>query len=58
MLPAEAPRAYNVAISARMVLWQYVGDLRPLGGSNVDKWPARAEARTRESELLCPTASH
>ena len=34
MLPAEAPRAYNVAVPARMVLWQHVDDLRPLGGSN------------------------
>ena len=58
MLPAEAPRAYNVALPARMVLWQHVGDFRRLGGSNVEKWPARAEARTRDPELLCPTARH
>ena len=47
MLPAEAPRAYNVAVPARIVLWKHVGDLRPLGGSNVEKWPARAEAWTQ-----------
>ena len=58
MLPAEAPRAYNVAVPAKMVLWQHVGDLRTLSGSNVEKWPARAEARTQDPELLCLTASH
>ena len=44
MLPVEAPRAYNVAVLVRMVLWQHVGDLRPLGGSNIEKQPAHAEA--------------
>ena len=58
MLPAEAPRAYNVAVPARRMLWQHVGDLRSLGGSNEEKWPARAEARTPDPELVCPTASH
>ena len=31
MLPAEAPRTYSFAVTSRMVLWQHVGDLRPLG---------------------------
>ena len=57
-MPAEAPRTYNVAVPARMVLWQHVGDLRPLSSSNEETWPARAEARTRNLELLCPTVSH
>ena len=43
ILPAEAHSAYNVAVQARMVLWQHVGDFRPLGGSNKEKWPARGE---------------
>ena len=58
MLPADAPRAYNFAVPLRIVLWQHVGDLRPLGGITIEKWPARAEARTRDPELVCPTASH
>ena len=58
MLPAEASHAYNVAVPARMVLWQHVGHLRPLGGSNEEKWPARAEPPTRDAELVWPTASH
>ena len=58
MLVAEAPRAYNVTVPARMVLWQSVGDVRPLGSSNKEKWPARAEARMRDPELICTTASH
>ena len=32
MLPAEAPRAYNVAVTSRIVLWKHVGDLRPFDG--------------------------
>ena len=58
MLPAEAPRAYNVAVPSRIVLWQHVDDLRPLGDSSKEKWPARAMARTRDPELVCSTASH
>ena len=58
MLPAEAPCADSIAFPSRIVLWQHVGDLRPLGGSNKKKWPARAEARTWDPELVCPTASH
>ena len=42
MLPTEAPCAYNFAVPSRIVLWQHVGDLRPLGGITKDKWPARA----------------
>ena len=58
MLPAEAPRAYGFAVPSRIVLWQHVGDLRPLGGFTKEKWPARAGARRRNPELTCPTASH
>ena len=58
MLPVGAPRTNNVAVPARMVLWQYVGDLRRLGGSNKEKWLARSKSRTKDHELLCPTASH
>ena len=32
MLPAEVPRAYSFAVPARIVLWQHVGDHRPLDG--------------------------
>ena len=46
MLPAEAPRPYNVAVPARMVLWQLVSDLRPLGSSIEEMRPARVGART------------
>ena len=49
---------WNVAFPARMVLWQHVGDFRPLSGSNVEKRPIRAETRTWDPELLYPTASH
>ena len=49
---------YNIAVPARMVLWQHMDDLRPLGGSNIEKWPAYAEAPTRDPELLCLTTSH
>ena len=48
MLPTEAPRAYSIA-----VLWQHVGDLRPLGSISKEKWPARAGAQTRDPELVC-----
>ena len=58
MLPAEAPRAYSFAVLLRIVLWQHVGDLRPLGGITIKKRPARARAQTRDPELVCPTASH
>ena len=53
MLPAEAPRAYNVAVPARIVLWQHVGDLRPLSNSIEEKWLARAGDRARDTELVC-----
>ena len=58
MLPGEAPQAYNFALPSRIVLWQHGGDLRPLGGITKEKWPVGARARTRDSELICPTASH
>ena len=58
MLPAEVPRASSFTVPLRIVLWQHVGDLSLLGGISKEKWPARAGARTRDSELVCPTASH
>ena len=58
MLPAEAPRAYNFTVPSRIVLWQHVGDFWPLGGITKEKWPAGIETRTRDSELVCSTASH
>ena len=58
MLPAEASRAYNVAVPVRMMLWQHVDDLRPLSDSIKKKWPAHAKARTWDTELVCLTASH
>ena len=30
-MPAKTPRAYNFAVPSKIVLWQHVGDLRPLG---------------------------
>ena len=53
MLPAEAPRAYNFAVPSRIVLWQHVGDLKPLGSITKEKWPARAGIRTGDSQLMC-----
>ena len=32
MLPAEAPRAYSFVVLSMIMLWQHVGDLRPLDG--------------------------
>ena len=58
MLPEEALCAYSFAVPLRIVLWQHVGDLRPLSGITKEKWPARAGARTQDPELVCPTASH
>ena len=58
MLPAEAPQSYSFAVPSRIMLWQHVGNLRPLGGISREKWPARAGAQTRDPELVCPTASH
>ena len=58
MLPAEAPRAYNIAVPSRIVLWQHKGDLKPFGGSTKEKWPACAGAQTQKPELVCLTASH
>ena len=58
MLSTEAPRAYSLAVSSRIVLWQHVANLRPLGGISKEKWPARAGDLTQDPELICPTASH
>ena len=58
MLPVEAPQAYSVAVPSRIVLLQHMGDLRPLGSITKEKWLARAGARTRDSVLISPTASH
>ena len=52
MLPAEATHAYSFAVPSRIVLWQHVGDLRPLGGISKEKWSARAGARIQGSELV------
>ena len=40
MLPAEAPQAYNFAVPSRIVLWQHVGDHKPLSGITKEKWSA------------------
>ena len=40
MLPTEVPRAYNIAVPSKIVLWQHVGDLWPLGSVTKQKWPA------------------
>ena len=37
MLPAEAPRTYSITGPLRIVLWEHVGDLRPLGGISKEK---------------------
>ena len=58
MLPAEPPRAYSFVVPSRIVLWQHVDDFRPLVGIIEEKWPARAGAQTRDSELVCPTAGY
>ena len=57
-MPAEALQAYSFVVLSRIVLWQHVGDLRPLSGFTKEKWPARAGARAQNSELVCPTAIH
>ena len=53
MLLVEAPRAYNFAVPLRIVLWQHVSDLWPLGGFTKEKWPVRAGICTQDSELVC-----
>ena len=58
MLPAEVPRAYSFAVPSRIVLWQHVGDLRPLSGITKEKWSACGGVRTRDPELVCSIASH
>ena len=58
MLPAEASQAYSFAVLSRIVLWQNVGDLRPLGGITEENGSALAGARTQNSELECPTTTN
>ena len=58
MLPAEALRACNFVVMSRIVLWQHVGVLWLFGGITKETLPASTETRTRNSELVCPTASH
>ena len=53
MLPAEAPRAYNFVIPSKMVLWQHVGDLRPLGGITKEMWLA-VRHNSSESRVRVP----
>ena len=36
MLPAEAPRACSFAVPSKIMLWQHVVDLRPLGGITIE----------------------
>ena len=55
MLTVEAPRAYSFAVLSRIVLWQHVGDLRPLGRITKEKWPSRAGAQIQGVGM---TASH
>ena len=68
MLPADATRAYNFAILSRILLWQHVGDLCPLGGITKEKrilelelgtlsWYARSLA-TRPPPPLPNRSSH
>ena len=58
MLPAEAPCAYSFAVPFRIVLWQHVGDLRPLSIITKEKWSAHAGAQKQDPELICPTTRH
>ena len=51
MLPAEARRAYSFVVPSRIVLWQHVGNLWPLGAITKEKWSANTRTRTRDSEL-------
>ena len=55
MLPVEAP---HFAVPLRIVLWQHLGDLKPLDGITIEKLPACAGALTQDPELVCQTASH
>ena len=58
MLSAETPHVYSFAVPSRIVLWQHVGDLWPLGGITKGKWPAGTGTLTRDTELVCLTANH
>ena len=42
----------SFAVPLRIVLWQQVGDLRPLSGISKEKWPVRAGAQTQDPELV------
>ena len=44
MLPAEAPRAYSFAVPSKIVLWQHMGDPKPIGSITKEKWPTHAGA--------------
>ena len=48
MLPAETPRANRFAFPPRIMLWQHMGDLRPLGGISKGKWNDRVKEYTYE----------
>ena len=48
MLPAETFCAYNFAVPQRIVLWQQVGDIQPLGGFTKEKFIAGAGIQTRQ----------
>ena len=52
MLPVKAPCAYNFAVPLRIVLWQHVGDLRPLGDFSKEKWPAHVNTQTYDPTLV------
>ena len=51
-MPAEAPCARSFGVPSRIVLWQLVGDLRPLGSITKEKLPAGTGTRTQVSELV------
>ena len=37
------------------MLWQPVGDLWPLGGYSIEKWPARRGTQTQDLSWYAPT---
>ena len=37
MLPVETLCVYNFSVPSSIVLWQHMGDLRPLGGITKEK---------------------
>ena len=54
MLPAEALQAYSFAVPLRIVLWQHVGDLWPLGGITKEKWPVGTRRFLGDFSVLQP----